>query len=529
MYDYGMGVLVETFCLVALSSSTVDKVLHVAYQRLFTIVSDQLLSNSTDDDDSYDEVYKSILVSQAIEESLLEPLGVVADYFATLSEEKGWPFMIGAFVLLIGKDLHDRVSHNMETLQVSLEGATVSKNLSRCCATFIAGTLGVVAEYFATLCEEKGWPFTIGAFVLLIGKDLHDRVSRNMETLQVSLEGATVSKNLSRCCATFIAGTLGVVAEYFATLSEEKGGPFMIGAFVLLIGQDLHDRVSRNMKTLQVSLEGIGYQLLSNSADDDDSYEELYKSILDSRATEETLCGEKGGTFKIGAFVLLIVKNMYDYGMEVLVETFCLVPLLSFTIDKVLHVAYERLFTIVIGGSLICMATSILFYPIWASQDLHDRVSRNMETLQVSLEGATVSKSLSRCCATFIPGTLGVVAEYFATLCGEKGGPFMIGTFVLLIGEDLHDRVFRNMETLQVSLEGEDLHDRVSCNMETLQVSLEDMKNMLEVSPVGGHGETVIKQDDNVVAPNHVGIKIDGPLPSGSKDHQTFMENQELH
>ncbi|KAK3028944.1 hypothetical protein RJ639_037608 [Escallonia herrerae] len=48
--------------------------------------------------------------------------------------------------------------------------------------------------------------------------------------------------------------------------------------------------------------------------------------------------------------------------------------------------------------------------------------------------GATLCKALNRGLATFLAGSLGIGAEYLASLFGEKGEPIVLGFLVFLLG-----------------------------------------------------------------------------------------------
>jgi uncharacterized membrane protein YccC len=54
--------------------------------------------------------------------------------------------------------------------------------------------------------------------------------------------------------------------------------------------------------------------------------------------------------------------------------------------DKVIDIAHQRLSAIAIGASL-CILISMLFYPIWAGEELHNLIHRNLEKLADALDG----------------------------------------------------------------------------------------------------------------------------------------------
>lgn len=58
----------------------------------------------------------------------------------------------------------------------------------------------------------------------------------------------------------------------------------------------------------------------------------------------------------------------------------------GFRTDEILDLAQKRLLTIFIGGCA-CVIVSILVFPVWAGEDLHNLVANNIEKLGNFLEG----------------------------------------------------------------------------------------------------------------------------------------------
>ncbi|KAL3718398.1 hypothetical protein ACJRO7_003524 [Eucalyptus globulus] len=144
--------------------------------------------------------------------------------------------------------------------------------------------------------------------------------------------------------ATLVAGALGVGAHHLASLSGKTGEPIMLGFFVFL------------------------------------------------QAT--------GSTFM--RFFPRIKAN-YDYGMLIFILTFTRVSVSGLREDEILEFVHKRLSTVVIGG-FACLITSVIVCPVWAGEDLHRLITRNMEKLANFLEGfgneylreSNQSKSLSQ-------------------------------------------------------------------------------------------------------------------------------------
>ncbi|KAL2239277.1 UNVERIFIED_CONTAM: Aluminum-activated malate transporter 2 [Sesamum indicum] len=141
--------------------------------------------------------------------------------------------------------------------------------------------------------------------------------------------GATLGKGLNRGLATLVAGALGVGANHLASLAGKTSEPILIGLFVFI------------------------------------------------QATAST-------------FVRFVptVKARYDYGMLIFILTFSLVSISGIRTDEILNLAQKRLSTILIGAST-CVIISICVCPVWAGEDLHNLVGRNVEKLGSFLEDLT--------------------------------------------------------------------------------------------------------------------------------------------
>ncbi|RWW62190.1 hypothetical protein BHE74_00030695 [Ensete ventricosum] len=79
------------------------------------------------------------------------------------------------------------------------------------------------------------------------------------------------------------------------------------------------------------------------------------------------------------------IKARFDYGITIFILTFSLVAVSGYRVDELLRLAQQRICTIAIGIS-ICLVVCVLVRPVWAGQELHLLVSRNMDKLADSLE-----------------------------------------------------------------------------------------------------------------------------------------------
>ncbi|XWS66557.1 hypothetical protein CRYUN_Cryun05aG0209900 [Craigia yunnanensis] len=139
--------------------------------------------------------------------------------------------------------------------------------------------------------------------------------------------GGTLYKGLNRGFATFLAGALGIGADYFASLFGKKGEAIVIGILVFLLGAAA-------------------------------TFSRFFPRI----------------------------KARYDYGVLIFILTFSLVAVSGYQDDELVVLAHQRLSTIIIGGAT-CMLISIFICPVWAGEDLHKTVASNLENVATYLEG----------------------------------------------------------------------------------------------------------------------------------------------
>nr|GEV39508.1 aluminum-activated malate transporter 13-like [Tanacetum cinerariifolium] len=79
------------------------------------------------------------------------------------------------------------------------------------------------------------------------------------------------------------------------------------------------------------------------------------------------------------------VKRRYDYGVMIFILTFNLVAVSGLRADKIIELARERLSTIGMGFG-VCIFTSLLIFPIWASDELHHVTSTKFDNLACCIE-----------------------------------------------------------------------------------------------------------------------------------------------
>ncbi|KMT11714.1 hypothetical protein BVRB_5g106500 [Beta vulgaris subsp. vulgaris] len=94
--------------------------------------------------------------------------------------------------------------------------------------------------------------------------------------------------------------------------------------------------------------------------------------------------------FLIGASATYIrffpyIKKNYDYGVVIFLLTFNLITVSSYRVDDVLHIAQQRLYTIVMGCG-ICLLMSLFIFPNWSGEDLHNSTVSKLDGLARSIE-----------------------------------------------------------------------------------------------------------------------------------------------
>ncbi|XP_057778324.1 aluminum-activated malate transporter 8-like isoform X2 [Salvia miltiorrhiza] len=175
-------------------------------------------------------------------------------------------------------------------------GGTISKSLNRGGATLLAGALGVGAEYLANLCGERGEPIVLGLLVFILAA-----VSTFTRFIP------NVKRRYDYGVLIFIL-TFSLVAVSGARISEimelahQRLSTILIGGATCIVvslciypvwaGQDLHHLIASNIQNLSASLQGFGNEfgdVVSSKDGRDKSYHQIHKSVLNSKATEESL------------------------------------------------------------------------------------------------------------------------------------------------------------------------------------------------------------------------------------------------
>ncbi|KNA11648.1 hypothetical protein SOVF_132820 [Spinacia oleracea] len=193
--------------------------------------------------------------------------------------------------------------------------------------------IGVADPKKFTHCLKVGLALSVVSLLYYM-RPLYDGIGKNamwaIMTVVVVCEytvGSTIYKSINRAVATIAAGSVGVGVHWIASHCDKEYQPVVLGASVF---------------------------------------------IFASTAT----------------FTRFIptVKARFDYGAMIFILTFSLVSISGYRVEDLVMMAHQRVSTIAIGVSL-CILISMLLWPVWAGDQLHNQTISNLEKLAFSLEG----------------------------------------------------------------------------------------------------------------------------------------------
>ncbi|KAG6412141.1 hypothetical protein SASPL_124810 [Salvia splendens] len=182
-------------------------------------------------------------------------------------------------------------------------GGTLSKSINRGCATLLAGALGVGAEYLAGVCGEKGEPVVLGLMVFSLAAV--STFTRFFPNVKRKYDYGVLIFILTFSLVAVSGYRVGQILE----LAHQRLSTILIGGATCMIisvfvcpvwaGRDLHFLVAGNIEKLAAFLQGFGGELLACGGDKsskdssgknvEKSFLKGYKSVLNSKATEESL------------------------------------------------------------------------------------------------------------------------------------------------------------------------------------------------------------------------------------------------
>ncbi|KAJ7948062.1 Aluminum-activated malate transporter [Quillaja saponaria] len=176
-------------------------------------------------------------------------------------------------------------------------GATLGKGLNRGLATLLAGALGVGAHHLASLSGNTGEPILLGLFVFL--QATTSTFIRFFPKIK-----ARYDYGLLIFILTFsLISVSGFRDDEILKLAQKRLSTIILGASACMVitifvcpvwaGEDLHNLIANNLEKLGNFLEAFEAEYFKASKDgdsiDNNSFLEGYRSVLNSKASEESL------------------------------------------------------------------------------------------------------------------------------------------------------------------------------------------------------------------------------------------------
>ncbi|KAK6126476.1 hypothetical protein DH2020_039781 [Rehmannia glutinosa] len=206
-------------------------------------------------------------------------------------------------------------------------------------ATLLAGALGIGAEYFASLCATAS---TFTRFFPNVKRRYDYGVLIFILTFSlVAVSGFRVTQILQ------------LAHQRLSTILIGGATCMVISIFVCPVwaGQDLHNLVAGNIEKLACFLEGFGGEILISPGDenstkcsskqDEKSFLQSYKSVLNSKATEESLANFAWWEPAHGRFKFRHPWKQYLKIGALVRECACLIEALNGYINSKSHVRLQ--------------------------------------------------------------------------------------------------------------------------------------------------------------------------------------------
>ncbi|KQJ82561.1 aluminum-activated malate transporter 1 [Brachypodium distachyon] len=177
-------------------------------------------------------------------------------------------------------------------------GGTLSKGLNRAFATLVAGFIAVGAHQVANRCGTQGEPIILAAFVFLLASAA--TFSRFIPEIKAKYDyGVTIF------ILTFsLVAVSSYRVEELIQLAHQRFSTIVVGVFTCLCttifvfpvwaGEDLHKLSAGNLDKLAQFLEGMESECFGENSTienlESKTFLQVYKSVLNSKATEDSLC-----------------------------------------------------------------------------------------------------------------------------------------------------------------------------------------------------------------------------------------------
>ncbi|XP_006652274.1 aluminum-activated malate transporter 1 [Oryza brachyantha] len=177
-------------------------------------------------------------------------------------------------------------------------GGTLSKGLNRAFATLVAGFIAVGAHQVANRCGAQGEPILLAIFVFLLASAA--TFSRFIPEIKARYDyGVTIfilTFSLVAVSSYRVEELIQLAHQRFSTIVVGVATCLCTTIFVMPVwaGEDLHKLTAGNLDKLAQFLEGMEIECFGENASAENlegkTFLQAYKSILNSKATEDSLC-----------------------------------------------------------------------------------------------------------------------------------------------------------------------------------------------------------------------------------------------
>nr|ABC86748.2 ALMT1-like protein [Zea mays] len=177
-------------------------------------------------------------------------------------------------------------------------GGTLSKGLNRACGTLAAGFIAVGAHKVAYLCGDKAEPVLLAVFVFLLSSAA--TFSRFIPEVKARYDyGVTIfilTFSLVAVSSYRVDELIRLAHQRFSTIVVGVGTCLCTTVFVFPVwaGEDLHRLAIGNLNKLAEFFEGLESECFRENATFENleakPFLQVYKSVLNSKATEDSLC-----------------------------------------------------------------------------------------------------------------------------------------------------------------------------------------------------------------------------------------------
>ncbi|KAG2566157.1 hypothetical protein PVAP13_7NG211817 [Panicum virgatum] len=177
-------------------------------------------------------------------------------------------------------------------------GGTLSKGLNRAFATLLAGFIAVGAHKVAYLCGNHGEPVVLAAFVFLLASAA--TFSRFIPEVKARYDyGVTIfilTFSLVAVSSYRVEELIRLAHQRFSTIAIGVATCLFTTIFVCPVwaGEDLHNLAAANLDKLADFLEGLESECFRENAPGENleskPFLQVYKSVLNSKASEDSLC-----------------------------------------------------------------------------------------------------------------------------------------------------------------------------------------------------------------------------------------------